>query len=634
MIRHYVVSAFPERREALAREMRSAGLCPIVLEAPLGRAVEKTDPDLRAHPLWRDPAEKRLMTWGELACFAGHRKAWRAVAESGCRGAVILEDDARFAAQPLSGDHFKLPQDMTLDVLLLGSCEQRARQRGRPGAREFDGRAIHEAPYSYWAVGYYVTDEAARKLADAADSGAARAIPVDEWLPWHCGELPAELDPGGLPDSAGLNCWSVDTPVVAPAGLPSGTEAGGCAFALKTAVFATDSARAARTLDAYAMLGHDVSVLGEGEPPWDTSREGGRPKLEWLRDWLRDQPANAIVLASDGYDVEPSADAEVEVVLERYARMGRPLVVGGEARCWPERGLRERLDALPAADGEQAAYRYPCSGLLAGDAGTLADELDAMLADEREADDQALVQRAALERPERWRVDREARLFGHAGGAEADYDAGRNMRTGHAPLILHRNGPRKKRGSLPGWQQPRLSLGPVRELEPGGSGIHARRVLSARDAAEMAGYLDSLDGWQPLEGDSVPGDELRLASLSEGLRARWAEALEAAWNGWLANAWAPARPGRTRDLFAIRYSAGGQAGIEPHCDASWFSGSLVLRRAERGGLLRWERQGADDGALEPGMMAVWPAPITHPHGVTAVESGQRVSLVWWTEKKP
>ena len=42
---------------------------------------------MKPAPTWRDPFGKRLLTWGELACMAGHDMAWE-IAVGGAGGHV------------------------------------------------------------------------------------------------------------------------------------------------------------------------------------------------------------------------------------------------------------------------------------------------------------------------------------------------------------------------------------------------------------------------------------------------------------------------------------------------------------------------------------------------------------------
>ena len=73
------------------------------------------------------------------------------------------------------------------------------------------------------------------------------------------------------------------------------------------------------------------------------------------------------------------------------------------------------------------------------------------------------------------------------------------------------------------------------------------------------------------------------------------------------------------------------ARIGLHNDRSYFSASIVLRRADEGGELAFPRQGFNDAEIDVGWLLTWPAPITHPHMVHPVRRGRRVSMVVWTK---
>jgi len=74
-MKHYVVSAFKERRPRIVNQLKDRGFRDVeIIESPIASAVVQRYPELHADPAWRDPLENRIMTWGELACIAGHRQ--------------------------------------------------------------------------------------------------------------------------------------------------------------------------------------------------------------------------------------------------------------------------------------------------------------------------------------------------------------------------------------------------------------------------------------------------------------------------------------------------------------------------------------------------------------------------------
>ncbi len=98
MTKIYVVNAFPERRAALESQLSKYARESEVHWIRAPRGAEARSRGLIPCRCWRDPHHKRLMTWGEMACFAGHLDAWKRIGEGDAPGAIVLEDDARLLA--------------------------------------------------------------------------------------------------------------------------------------------------------------------------------------------------------------------------------------------------------------------------------------------------------------------------------------------------------------------------------------------------------------------------------------------------------------------------------------------------------------------------------------------------------
>lgn len=351
----YVVSAFEDRREqAVAEAKRVVSDADVrVVEAPLGREVEARG--WQACPFWRDPYQgKRLMTWGEMACFAGHYDAWRRIVADD-RPAIIVEDDLQVIRPVRDGE-------------LQGSLTYIG---GKPmGEIQDNGGPLLPAPYMYWTVGYYLTPDGANSLINGFNP--EQVIPVDEFIPYHYGVNP-NVDPEWLLQrpSAGFSAWMVrDTWVVSQDHEESGTEQSPPAFDLHTVIFATDPSRV--DLAPWKAMGYEPTIIGKGQPEWDTRGRGGIQKMRWLREHLqgkawRPRDAWDVVLAVDGYDTMPVVKASD--LMQRWAEMNHKIVVGGETICWPDKALagHERFKEGP--------YRYPCSGTIMGFAGTLLQQL-------------------------------------------------------------------------------------------------------------------------------------------------------------------------------------------------------------------------------------------------------------------
>ena len=349
MTKIYVVNAFPERRAALESQISKYARESEVHWIRAPRGAEARSRGLIPCRRWRDPHHKRLMTWGEIACFAGHLDAWKRIGEGDAPGAIVLEDDARLLA-PLA------EAPVRGDLTFLGG-----KFLGQPG-EAVDG--LLRPPYTYWTVGYWVSREAAARLAEAVNPRAL--LPADEYVPYHFGQNP-NVDPELLEQHAclGLEAWALPEWIVEPSGrYGSGTERSPSAFDLKTLVFATDPNRADEALKAYGRLEYHPHVLGEDEPGWDTSGPGGIRKLRWLRDELRsdEELRRSVVLAVDGYDTLPVAAGSE--MLKRFGEANADIVIAGERTCWPDKRLAPRFDKM--AGNDEAPYRYPCSGTWMG----------------------------------------------------------------------------------------------------------------------------------------------------------------------------------------------------------------------------------------------------------------------------
>ena len=639
-----VVSAFEDRRPECFDSMVGVGglerTALHIIESPLGRDVL---PDtLRPHPHWRDSHNPKLLTYGELGCMAGHIAAWnRVVAED--EPCLIVEDDAR-AVGPIPSEVVAARlADAVPRLVYLG---YKVRDEWPD---EGDG-TFRSAPLCWWTIGYALNPAAARVLlGNQRTILGNQAIPADELVPLSCGNgvtenrlgLIAELGPGRPVIEAA--CFV--QPCIQPASADSTTDNRDYAFSLKTIVFATDATKARVAMRSLESQGHDVTVLGEGKDGWDTAGEGGRQKLEWLASWCADNRHQPwIVLAMDGYDTLMRCDPSE--MLTRYGQMRHPLIVSGETRHWPPRqypdsedgevgaSLKEGFDKLPPYDGEdEPRYPYPCSGLVMGDIRTLYQQLaDRLASMPNESDDQAIVQFDVLDNPRLWRIDREAYLFQSLGGDDNAIDRdGRNRHTGTWPAVLHANGPD---ATFPeAWAPERVPIedAPIEVAY----GIMQARVFSVEDAHRLAAVLDAQPGWQSLRGDNVPGDELRLDTVHGALAAAGFGDCEELIEGVLAPVmearWYPPVGWKgIKDLFAIRYAPFTQDRLRLHTDLSRFSASIVLRRAGAGGELHLPRQNFTDRLTEPGMALAWPSQVTHPHAVTPVTAGQRISLVVWT----
>lgn len=635
-IRILVVSGFPERLDSLYKSLAAKGVERSrveIIRAPTGSGWRDLDEVSLPSPYWRDERTPKLRSNGHQCCGHGHMLAWKRVIDLG-EPAIILEDDAQLLRRlpdNLPDDHLRISylgykcMDSWPDSVIVGGWRR--------------------APFVWWACAYGLHPHAAGILLESAQRSLQ--IPVDEFIPWHCG-LGVTEDRNGLALTGvhgfadGLTAWCAAEPIVEPSfAEPSRTEIHDPAFDFRVVLFGTDGERLRPRIETAESKGFAVKPLGVGRPGWDTSREGGREKFEWLLEYLEPmtyrERINTIVLAMDGYDTAIHASTPQDV-LRVYGSLRWPCVVSGERNYWPPRGMENLFEPRDYGDddeqgGSSSPYKYPCSGVFIGVAEDMRGSIRwALETFPDEQDDQALMHRIVLARPNRWRVDDGASLVMSLCKSEDDVGAdGVNRVTGTYPRVYHANGSAtmsahvRMTGQLEPWTQLYGCAQQIMELP---HGMYLVPLMSPEDAARLGERLLALaETWQPLKSDDVPGDEYRGALL-DPLKALIERHVFALLNPRIS----PARVKSTRDIFAIRHSPDRQSRLRLHNDISYMSGSLKLLEADQGGELYLPRQNWSDRVMEPGCSVWWPSAISHPHTTTPVKSGTRVAVTVWTDR--
>ncbi|EFN88897.1 Glycosyltransferase 25 family member [Harpegnathos saltator] len=132
-------------------------------------------------PEYADPYHKRPMTTGEIGCFLSHYVIWQKVLEHGYKDVMVLEDDVRFEPFFRQKVRYVLTElsdlDIKWDLVYLG----RKRLMESAESRIQGSKFLVRATYSYWTLGYILSNSGARKLVDAMPLG--KLVPVDEYLP-------------------------------------------------------------------------------------------------------------------------------------------------------------------------------------------------------------------------------------------------------------------------------------------------------------------------------------------------------------------------------------------------------------------------------------------------------------------
>ncbi|XP_075903882.1 procollagen galactosyltransferase 1-like [Nelusetta ayraudi] len=174
-----------DRRQRMLRTLHEQEISCKIVAAVDGKAMNKTDVEslgIKMLPGYKDPYHGRPLTKGELGCFLSHYNIWKEIVDRGLQSSLVLEDDLRFEV------FFKrrlqtLLQEATAhkldwDLIYIGRKRMQVEHPERSVPRIHN---LVEADYSYWTLGYMLSQQGARKLL-AADP-LRKMLPVDEFLP-------------------------------------------------------------------------------------------------------------------------------------------------------------------------------------------------------------------------------------------------------------------------------------------------------------------------------------------------------------------------------------------------------------------------------------------------------------------
>ena len=173
----------PERLQKISLILRLLGIKFRIFDAVDGNAL--TDAEVaRLHflPGYEDPYAKRPMTKGEIGCFLSHYWIWRDIVDNKYQRVIVFEDDVRFAENAtvelnrVVEDLMKTQLDW--DLIYLG------RKKMTPQGDEWyvpGHRYLSTVAYSYWTLGYALSQSGAQKLLNAKPEDKMMAL--DEFLP-------------------------------------------------------------------------------------------------------------------------------------------------------------------------------------------------------------------------------------------------------------------------------------------------------------------------------------------------------------------------------------------------------------------------------------------------------------------
>uniref|UniRef100_A0A8C4XHK0 Collagen beta(1-O)galactosyltransferase 2b n=1 Tax=Erpetoichthys calabaricus TaxID=27687 RepID=A0A8C4XHK0_ERPCA len=173
------------RRDRMLRTLAILQIVPSVLDAVDGSALNSSQ--LQAMgidmlPGYEDPYSGRVLTRGEIGCFLSHYHIWKEVVHRGLQSVLVLEDDVRFEPQfrkrlmSLMANIREAQLDWDLIYVGRKRMQIKKPEKSVPAVRN-----LVEADYSYWTLGYVISQQGALKLLRAEP--LSKMLPVDEFLP-------------------------------------------------------------------------------------------------------------------------------------------------------------------------------------------------------------------------------------------------------------------------------------------------------------------------------------------------------------------------------------------------------------------------------------------------------------------
>ncbi|XP_033863716.3 procollagen galactosyltransferase 2 isoform X1 [Acipenser ruthenus] len=174
-----------DRRERTERSLEAQGISATVTDAVDGKALNTSQLQalgIEMLPGYEDPYSRRVLTRGEIGCFLSHYHTWKETVDRGLQSVLVLEDDVRFEPQfkkkmMLMMANVKGAQ-LDWDLIYVG---RKRMQLERPEQAVAGVPNLVEADYSYWTLGYALSQQGALKLLRAEPLG--KMLPVDEFLP-------------------------------------------------------------------------------------------------------------------------------------------------------------------------------------------------------------------------------------------------------------------------------------------------------------------------------------------------------------------------------------------------------------------------------------------------------------------
>ena len=170
----------PERLQRMQNSLKVIGIEAQIWPATDGKDLSDSglrNLGIKLIPGYLDPYHSRPMTYGEIGCFLSHFFIWQDIVNRNFSSAIVLEDDVRFERNMKQRfvDAIGEINPDEVDFVYIGRKKQGSDNEVRITLN------LVKPTYSYWTIGYFITNKGAHKLLKAKPK--ERLLPVDEFLP-------------------------------------------------------------------------------------------------------------------------------------------------------------------------------------------------------------------------------------------------------------------------------------------------------------------------------------------------------------------------------------------------------------------------------------------------------------------
>ncbi len=349
------------------------------LEYEFFDAINGSDVDEESYKVnlkWYEPYNHRHMTYGEIGCALSHYTIWKKIVDENISEAIILEDDVIINNTNLL-EEIQSIKEKNYDLIYLG--RKKMTDMIEESAQELHNDLVRPT-FSYWTCGYVLSNSGAKKLYN--DKYINNLIAVDEYIPYMYGASAFYheqnikiLDESYLKikeEVGDLDAYAFEPQMVSPntkAFSQSSTfHSEYCSQTRDDVIclsIATDKNDCyIRYMQSCEKYGAWPVVMGL-DKKWSGGNmkkgPGGGQKINLLREFIKSQRENKLLVFTDNYDV--IMNDHINILVDNYNTYYKgKIVFGCETSCWPDVSLSEKYPDAPNGSD----LKYLNSGVFMG----------------------------------------------------------------------------------------------------------------------------------------------------------------------------------------------------------------------------------------------------------------------------